>query len=182
MILVIGGARSGKSTFAEKKASEFKELYKTNVMYIATSIGFDAEMKDRIKKHRESRDNSWVTLEKYKKFKKEDMSEKCEVVLLDCLTLMISNLILETKYDFDRITPKEVDDIENLVEKEIKSFLEIFREKEIIIVSNEVGLGLVPPYRLGAIFRDISGRMNQLIAREAEQVYLMTAGIEMRIK
>lgn len=182
MILVLGGTRSGKSTFAEKKATETKEALNTNVMYVATSIGFDADMKDRINKHRENRDKSWITLEKYKKFSDNDVNKDCEVVMLDCLTLMISNLILESDYNFDEITPAQVDNLEKVVEEEIKQFLSVFKSKELIIVSNEVGLGLVPSYKLGAIFRDISGRMNQMLAREATEVYLMTAGIEMRIK
>ena len=182
MILVTGGARSGKSTFAEKKAEEFKVKLDSNVMYVATSIGFDAEMKDRINKHKESRNNQWITLEKYRGFDKSDDNEKCEVILLDCLTLMISNIILESGYDFDKITPKEVDKLEESVEAEIKEFIGSFTGKEVIIVSNEVGLGIVPAYKLGAIFRDIAGRMNQMIARLSDAVYLLVAGIEIRVK
>ncbi|MGL4449673.1 MAG: bifunctional adenosylcobinamide kinase/adenosylcobinamide-phosphate guanylyltransferase [Sarcina sp.] len=182
MILVLGGARSGKSTFAEKKALEKKIKLDTNVIYVATSIGFDADMKDRINKHRQSRDTSWITLEKYKDFNLNDKDEKCNVVLLDCLTLMVSNLILESNYNFDEITPKEVDEIEKNIEDEVMKFLDVFKDKELIIVSNEVGLGLVPVYKLGAVFRDISGRMNQIIAKKASEVYFMTAGMEMRIK
>ncbi|MGL4762930.1 MAG: bifunctional adenosylcobinamide kinase/adenosylcobinamide-phosphate guanylyltransferase [Sarcina sp.] len=182
MILVLGGARSGKSTFAEKKATEIKNELNTNVMYVATSIGFDAQMRDRIEKHRDNRDNSWITLEKYKDFNIKDEKKGCEVVLLDCLTLMISNIILEAKYDFDSITTSEVDILEKEVEFQIKKYLDIFKDKQLIIVSNEVGLGLVPAYKLGAIFRDIAGRMNQMIAMMSDEVYLLTAGIEMRIK
>ena len=182
MILVLGGARSGKSTFAEKKATQIKNDLNTNVMYVATSIGFDAEMKDRIKKHQNNRDSSWITLEKYKDFNNSDVNKECNIILLDCLTLMISNIILETKYDFDTITPREVDILEEEVELQIKKYIDVFKGKELIIVSNEVGLGLVPSYKLGAIFRDIAGRMNQMIARLSDEVYLLTAGIEMRIK
>ena len=182
MILVIGGARSGKSSFAEERASKISEESKTNVMYVATSIGFDADMKDRIQKHKNSRSKKWITLEKYSNFTSEDIDKDCGLVMLDCLTLLISNIILESKYDFDNITNAEIDKLENTVKFEINMFLKIFEEKEIIIVSNEVGLGLVPPYKLGAIFRDIAGRMNQLIARKSEDVYLMTAGIPMKIK
>ena len=182
MILVIGGARSGKSSFAEERASKISEKSKTNVMYVATSIGFDADMKDRIQKHKDSRSKKWITLEKYCNFTRKDIDKECNVVMLDCLTLLISNIILESKYDFDNITNAEIDKLESTVEFEINMFLKVFEKKEIIIVSNEVGLGLVPPYKLGAIFRDIAGRMNQLIARKSEEVYLMTAGIAMKIK
>lgn len=185
MILVIGGARSGKSTFAEEKAKEISSFKKSNVAYIATSIAFDDSMKDRIKKHRQQRDKNWITIERYKDFKEIIINENfksCDIVLIDCLTLMISNLLLEYKGNFDNITPLEIDEIEKEIEDEIKSLINVCCDKEIIVVSNEVGLGIVPAYRLGAVFRDIAGRMNQFIARESKEVYLLTAGIPLKIK
>lgn len=182
MKLILGGARSGKSSFAEEISTEISENKETNVMYVATAIGFDADMQDRIKKHRNSRSDKWITLEKYSNFIDSDINSECDVILLDCMTLMISNLILDSNYNFDKITNKEIDRLELKIEKEIDKFLEVFDSKEIIIVSNEVGLGLVPPYKLGAIFRDIAGRMNQRIARNASDVYFLTAGIPMKIK
>lgn len=183
MVFITGGARSGKSSFAEdyvKKISAVDE-----VLYIATAIAFDDGMKSRIKKHRESRPSEWATLEKYKDFKslgENKVFKEKKVILLDCLTLLISNLLLEYKGDFDKITVEEIEELEKNIEREITDLLESCREKEFIIVTNEVGLGLVPSYKLGSIFRDIAGRMNQKIAKEAKEVYLLVSGIPMKIK
>lgn len=187
MILVIGGARSGKSSFSEEKARELQNLHNSNVLYIASSIPFDDDMKDRVKKHKEQRPKSWYTLEEYKNFqllynKEEFLNSK--VILLDCLTLMISNILLEYNGDFDKVPRNEIDELEKNIIEEILKLINICNEhnKELIIVSNEVGLGLVPPYRLGSIFRDISGRANQLVAKMSKDVYLITAGIPLKIK
>lgn len=187
MILVTGGARSGKSKFSEEKAKELQDLYNSNVLYIASSIPFDEDMKDRIKKHKEQRPKSWYTLEAYKDFqllyeKEEFLNSK--IILLDCLTLMISNILLEYNGDFDKIPGNEIDELEKNIITEILKLINICKDhnKELIIVSNEVGLGLVPPYRLGCIFRDISGRANQLVAKISKDVYLITAGIPLKIK
>lgn len=187
MILVIGGARSGKSTFAEEKAKAYQEQLGGNVLYIATSIAFDDDMKYRIAKHREARPSTWRTLEQYKAFDQivaEDEFKDCQTVLVDCMTLMVSNLLLEQPVDFDTIKHEAISEIEKMIVHEVSELLEQCKEhgKQLIVVSNEVGLGVVPPYRLGNIFRDIAGRVNQKIAREAEEVYLLTAGIPMKIK
>ncbi len=187
MILVIGGARSGKSSFSEEKAQELQKLHNSNVLYIASSIPFDDDMKDRVKKHKEQRPKSWYTLEEYKNFqllyKKEEFLNS-KVILLDCLTLMISNILLEYNGDFDKIPRSEIDKLEKDIIEEILKLINVCNEhnKELIIVSNEVGLGLVPPYRLGSIFRDIAGRANQLVAKMSNDVYLLTAGIPLKIK
>ncbi|MGL5677763.1 MAG: bifunctional adenosylcobinamide kinase/adenosylcobinamide-phosphate guanylyltransferase [Cellulosilyticaceae bacterium] len=185
--LVLGGARSGKSTFAEAKARALQAEQKTDVLYIATAIGFDAAMKDRIKKHQASRPTSWHTLEQYKAFETlgdVEAFKKSDVILLDCMTLMITNLLLESEEDFDHISCEQVDVIEHLITEQVITFVEVCKEanKSLIIVANEVGLGLVPAYKLGSIFRDIAGRINQILAKEAQQVYLLTAGIPLTLK
>lgn len=183
MILVTGGARSGKSTFAENYVKKNSEL--NEVIYLATSIAFDDSMRNRIRKHRESRPSEWHTIEQYKNFKslKEDENfRKSKFILLDCLTLLISNLLLEYKGDFDKITEEEIDQLEKEIELEIDELLEVVKEKEVIIVTNEVGLGLVPAYKMGSVFRDIAGRINQKIAKESTEVYLLVSGIEVKIK
>ncbi|MGL4345045.1 MAG: bifunctional adenosylcobinamide kinase/adenosylcobinamide-phosphate guanylyltransferase [Cellulosilyticaceae bacterium] len=187
MILVIGGARSGKSTFAEEKSKQYQEQRGGNVLYIATSIAFDDDMKFRIAKHREARPSTWETLEQYKSFEDifEDRGfEACQTVLVDCMTLMVSNLLLEQPVDFDTIGYDEISQIEQMIVKEVKGLISVCKQydKQLIVVSNEVGFGVVPPYRLGSIFRDIAGRINQKIARDSEEVYLLTAGIPMKIK
>lgn len=187
MIFVIGGARSGKSSFAEEKTKELQENLDTNVLYVATSIPFDDDMKDRVQKHKDSRPSTWHTLEQYKGFKSMRDTEafkQSNVILLDCMTLMVSNLLLENNVDFDTVPRSEVDIMEANIVNEIREFISICKEnnKQLVIVANEVGLGVVPPYRLGNIFRDIAGRANQLIARESEEVFLLTAGIPLKIK
>lgn len=187
MRLILGGARSGKSSFAEQLAKDLRADLKTNVAYIATSIAFDDGMKDRIKKHRESRPADWYTIEQYKNFKEIENREEfinSNVILLDCMTLMISNLLLEYQGDFDKITPNEIDQLEKYIIEQVDELLAVcnIEDKEFIVVSNEVGLGLVPSYKLGSIFRDIAGRINQRLAKEAKEVYLLTAGIPLKLK
>ncbi len=180
-IFVTGGARSGKSTLAEKKTKEIG----SRIAYIATSIAFDDGMKDRIRKHREARPNKWRTIEKYKGFYDVDMNEKfhnIDTVLLDCMTLMVSNLLLESNIDFDNCSMDEVDKIEGEIFKEVEALLGIMKDKNLIIVTNEVGMGLVPSYKLGSIFRDIAGRVNQYLAERADEVYFTVSGIPMKIK
>lgn len=181
--LIIGGARSGKSSLAEKQAKNSSG----RVVYIATAISFDEGMKDRIKKHRSTRPDDWETIEQFKGFK--DLSKnlaflESDIIILDCITLMVSNLMLESGLDFDNCNMEEVDKLESYIFKEIEGLLEVvdLHNKQIILVTNEVGMGLVPPYRLGNIFRDIAGRVNQYLARKAKRVYFVVSGIPMKIK
>ena len=182
-ILITGGARSGKSTLAESKA---KELGK-NVVYIATAIAFDDGMKDRIKKHRESRPQSWSTIEKYKDFSEMEKNEDflaSDLVLLDCMTLLVSNQLLESDVDFDKCPMSEIDAIEKRIFEQVDELLKVIEKhnKSFVAVTNEVGMGLVPSYRLGNIFRDIAGRVNQHLAHKADEVYMTVSGIPIKIK
>ncbi|RKD30588.1 bifunctional adenosylcobinamide kinase/adenosylcobinamide-phosphate guanylyltransferase [Thermohalobacter berrensis] len=183
IILITGGARSGKSKFAEK----ITKGTGNKITYIATAIPFDEGMKDRIKKHKESRPQEWNTIEKYKDFKKLDKDEnfiKADTVLLDCITLMVTNILMDSGLDFDKCSMEEIDKVEDEVFYEVKGLIKIAREynKNLVFVTNEVGMGLVPPYRFGNIFRDIAGRVNQYLASEAEEVYFTVSGIPMKIK
>lgn len=183
VILVTGGARSGKSTFAENKA---KELGK-NIAYIATSIPFDEGTKDRIKKHKQSRPSNWATIEKYKDFKNIDKNNdfiNSDTILLDCMTLMVSNLMFDSDIDFDKCGYDEIDNIEKSIFDEVNELLKVIEKhnKKLIIVTNELGMGIVPSYRLGSIFRDIAGKVNQYIASKASEVYFVVSGIPMKIK
>ena len=118
LIFVIGGARSGKSTFAELKAKEYSE----NVLYIATAAVTDEAMADRVKKHREQRPAFWQTLEMYSDFKtlinKAEFTQS-EVVLLDCITTMIGNYMVESKLDFDDCSVEDVNILENKITEEV---------------------------------------------------------------
>ncbi len=182
-ILITGGARSGKSRLAEEKAKEMGE----KIVYLATAIAFDEGMKDRIKKHREDRPKEWTTIERYRRFYKlKDNDGFCDAdtILLDCMTLMVSNLLFESNVAFDVAQMDEIDKVEMAIFKEIEILLDEIEkhDKNLIIVTNEVGMGLVPSYRLGSIFRDIAGRVNQYLAKRADEVYLTVSGIPVKIK
>lgn len=180
--LIIGGARSGKSTLAEKIANKRggKE-----VIYLATAEVRDDEMKERVAKHRLQRPTTWKTIEEpYRVSKRLEVIDKGKVLLLDCLTVLITNLLLQgseagtEEIDF---TPSGQE--EELME-EIKAIVKVSQEKELdlIIVTNEVGQGLVPPYKLGRLYRDVVGRANQYLASIADKVYLCVAGLPIEIK
>lgn len=183
IIVITGGVRSGKSSLAEEKA---KELGK-KVAYIATAIAFDEGMKDRISKHKASRPSTWATIEMYKGFseleKNQDFIDS-DLILLDCMTLMVSNILLDSDIDFDKCSIDEIERIEKDIFSEVIELFQIIAKfkKKLIIVTNEVGMGLVPSYRLGNIFRDIAGRVNQYLAKQANEVYLTVSGIPLQIK
>lgn len=183
LTFVIGGARSGKSTFAELKAKEYSE----KVLYIATAAVTDQAMADRVKKHREQRPAFWQTLEMYSDFKtlinKAEFNQS-EVVLLDCITTMIGNYMVESKLDFDDCSVEDVNILENKITEEVFSLINVCKEnnKKLIIVSNETGMGLVPSYYMGNYFRDISGRINNKIGVQAEHMYFIFSGIPIKLK
>jgi adenosylcobinamide kinase/adenosylcobinamide-phosphate guanylyltransferase len=179
--LIIGGARSGKSTYAEKYC-----LGKSaNPAYIATAQIYDSEMADRVKKHRDRRMGVWSNYEEPYNISLliEKIINSHDVILLDCLTIYITNLMLKD-YDYDEKNQELVmEEKERLIYEEVGKILKIIpQNKELVIVSNEVGLGIVPDNFLARAFRDISGRMNQFIGEECDQVILTTAGIPIKIK
>lgn len=179
VVLITGGARSGKSKFAE-------ELLKRDddVVYIATAIVTDEEMEDRIKKHRERRNSKWTTFEGYSNLDKVVVDYPSPKLLLDCVTIMMTNLMFEEEKNFDNIKEEQVDIILEKIKREFIKFIEEVKKKDktLIMVTNEVGSGLVPEYKLGRIFRDIAGTINQLLAAMSDEVYFVTCGIPMKIK
>ncbi|PGL71815.1 bifunctional adenosylcobinamide kinase/adenosylcobinamide-phosphate guanylyltransferase [Bacillus sp. AFS055030] len=188
MIFVIGGARSGKSSYAEKRIKEL-QTNTDEVVYIATAIPFDKDMNERVKRHQEDRPINWHTVEQYKQFNQLKMNEefiKSKYIILDCMTVMITNLMFDhyTDIDYETIKNDQINKLELEIENEVNELIDVCDQhgKTFIIVSNEVGYGLVPSYRLGRIFRDIAGRINQKIASRAEEVVLVTAGIPLKIK
>ena len=182
IILVTGGARSGKSTIAEKILLGKKE----DILYIATSIAFDEEMEDRIKKHQERRDDRWKLVETYEDFHKlvdnEDF-KSCRYILFDCITVMLSNRLFDKRLDNDTDLDK-YDELEREILEDIENLLKITREydKTIVIVTNELGMGIVPIDRISRMYRDIAGRINQSIATQADKVILAVSGIGVDIK
>lgn len=185
IIFFTGGARSGKSQFAEDYIRE--NNYKKKI-YFATAIPFDDEMKDRIKKHIKRRDESWSTVEGYRDITKkleENFSKNFDVILFDCITNFVSNfMIMDREIDWDNVSQETINIIENEIIEEIKSFLIWIKNQKIdcIFVTNEIGMGLVPSYPLGRYFRDICGRVNQIVAKESEEAYLAVSGIKVKIK
>lgn len=179
LTLVLGGARSGKSTYAEKLAAESGR----QVVYIATAEAKDEEMADRIQKHQAKRPSAWQTLE-IPSGVGDYLTRRpfsAEVVLLDCLTLLATNVMLAASPD-----PEVVDEaaVETAVDAEVQALLDAVGVSHAhwIIVSNEVGLGLVPPYPLGRTFRDVVGRANQRLAQAADAVVFMVAGLPLSLK
>lgn len=180
---VIGGARSGKSTFAEEKAKE----YGTNVLYLATAVVTDQAMADRVKKHKEQRPKSWNTIEMYSNFKNlvnyVEFKES-EAILLDCISTFIGNLMFDSKIDFDSCKPEEVNLLERRITEEVKTLMDVCNKnnKKLIIVSNETGMGVVPSYYMGNYFRDINGRINREISEQSDFMYFIFSGIPIKLK
>ena len=174
--LILGGARSGKSSYAQSLAEESGKT----VAFIATAQALDEEMSARIQKHRAERSVDWETLEIPVGIASHAQQIRSDVVILDCVTLLVSNLLMQfVKDDLVDERPFML-----AVQKEIDELLLVVREQKRswIIVSNELGLGLVPPYQMGRVYRDGLGWANQRLAREADKVIFMVAGIPTVIK
>lgn len=181
--LVIGGARSGKSTYAENLV---KNSFKS-VAYIATAIPFDSGLRDRIKKHQESRPKDWTTIEQYDDLYSimPKLAIDHEVIILDCVTIMITNLMFkELETDWESLDYGEIDKIEEDIRNQFHNLVKSIRDQNLwlICVTNEIGMGIVPDNKLSSIFRDIAGRINQYLAKEADEVILTVSGIPMKIK
>jgi adenosylcobinamide kinase/adenosylcobinamide-phosphate guanylyltransferase len=180
---VIGGARSGKSTFAEMKAKEYSE----NVLYLATAVVTDQAMADRVKKHKEQRPDSWKTLEMYSDFKNlVNFSEfmDSEAIMIDCITTLVGNFMFDSKLDFDSCSIERVNKLEEHITLEVMSLIDVCNQnnKKLIIVSNETGMGVVPSYYMGNYFRDISGRINSKISLKSDYMYFIFSGIPIKLK
>ena len=179
LIFILGGARSGKSSYAEQLAAQRG----THVTYVATAQAWDEEMAVRIANHKAQRPAHWRTVEAPQQVgpalaAAEAAGGECEVVLVDCLTLLASNVILALP------EPVEVSAAEDALRTEVDALLAAYTESRAtwIIVSNEVGLGIVPSYPLGRVYRDALGRANQQLAAAADEVLFMVAGLPMRVK
>jgi len=186
IVLVLGGARSGKSGFAQSLISDQeRHCLRTSVFYVATAGIEDDEMARRVARHRADRPDRWKTLEAQNDVvgTLEEIPSK-SIVLLDCVTMMVTNLMFSRRTEWDGLSMEDERLVEQFVLGEVDRMLEVFRRRDIsaVLVSNEVGQGLVPPYPLGRIFRDVAGWANQRIAKEADSVYLITAGIPQIIK
>ena len=166
-VFVLGGARSGKSAFAERIAAECGEP----VLYVATAMGRDEEMAERIARHRRQRPPTWRTIEEPIRVAERLSAElgEARTVVVEDLTLLLSNLMEIEEADAEA---RAVGEVSGLVTS----------PTNVILVSNEVGMGLVPPYPLGRHFRDALGRVNQAAAAACDEVFLVIAGITLRLK
>ena len=183
IIFCTGGARSGKSEFAETLALS-KDGQKG---YIATGQAYDEEMKHRIHLHQERRKSTWKNYEIPYTVSEHihRVLQECSVVLVDCLTMWTTNLLLQ---EGEFTSQEDINQRETTILSEIKSVLDTIRsykgadEKIVIFVTNEIGLGIVPENKLARIFRDIMGRVNRMVATEADEAYMTISGITIDIK
>lgn len=177
---ILGGARSGKSSHAERLATE----HGGPVLYVATARAWDDDMAARIRRHQADRPAHWKTLEAPLDVGAAvtdwlaTTAEKPAVVLLDCITLLANNVVAPLPED---LRPEVA---EAALAPEIAALVEAIHASRLdwIVVSNEVGLGIVPPYALGRAYRDALGRANQRLAALADRVFFMVAGLPMVAK
>lgn len=179
LTLILGGARSGKSSYAEQLAT----ARRGNVLYLATAQAWDDEMATRIANHRAQRPAGWQTVEAPQQVATTlatalSTLPPTGVILLDCLTLLASNVIIALPEDCSEAQATAA------LKDEVDALLQLYQTQDLawIIVSNEVGLGVVPPYPLGRVYRDALGRANQQLAQVADDVLFMVAGLPMVVK
>ncbi len=172
LVFITGAARSGKSYFAEKMAAESKD----KVTYIATCVPEDDEMRDRVARHQARRPDNWQTIEEALNPARiiRELDGPGQVFLLDCITLLVNNLMLQPEGEID----------EEEILKKISTLAQVSCEAtaHVIIVSNEVGWGIVPADPLSRLYRDIIGRANQILASYADEAYVTIAGIPIELK
>lgn len=170
LCLIGGGARSGKSLFAVKKALSIGD----ERVFLATAQAFDEEMRIRIRNHQAERLEQFVTVEApfdvAGALNRLD-SDRVDVVVIDCLTLWLSNLLL-------------ANESETQIGLRVEEVLNILRTRpyHALLVTNEVGMGIVPESKLGRLFRDIAGRVNQQVAREADEIYMALMGTILQVR
>ena len=191
---LLGGARSGKSQYSEELAASISE----NVGYIATAEIIDEEMARRVEYHRKRRPGSWVTfeidkgepgIERIGEIIDEAVTRKLDVLLIDCITILLFRLLYRPELDELEVMDNRS---ERIMEEKVEGYLDrmitvlknssVMKNLNIIIVSNEVGLGIVPPYPFGRIFRDMLGLVNRKIAVISDEVYFFVSGLSLRMK
>lgn len=179
VVLVTGGSRSGKSQFGEN-------IYagRNDILYIATAIVTDDEMKQRIERHRNSRNGKWKTYEGFKNLDKALCEFYGTGIILDCITIMVTNLLFEKGLDIDNFNDIDMENMKSIVEKEIKLLVDSAREKnmDLVMITNEVGYGIVPEYKLSRVYRDLAGFVNQYVASISDEVYLVACGLPLKLK
>ncbi len=172
LTLILGGARSGKSSFAVELAKKYNDV---PVIYVATAQALDDEMRERIELHKRQRPASWQVIESPNSVSSVVKNLEAGLILIDCLTLYVTNMLLDDN---------KKDAKEDYITEEIERLCTVSKNStaDVIMVSNEVGLGIVPADPVSRSFRDIAGKTNQIAASQADEVYLITAGIPQKLK
>jgi adenosylcobinamide kinase/adenosylcobinamide-phosphate guanylyltransferase len=182
LTFVIGGARSGKSSYAVELASSLG----CPTLYVATAEGLDPEMKTRIRRHRAGRPQTWRTLEEPLEFTQRIAAEAGagSTVIVDCLTVWLGNLLERYVRDASKPRVAETKQVRRQALAELRLLCNLPQQQRlnIIVISNEVGAGLVPPTPLGRVYRDLLGEVNQFVAGRADRVVLLVAGITVDLK
>jgi len=184
LILILGGARSGKSAFAEQLAASSGQ----SIAFIATATAGDDEMRARIARHRASRPAHWHTVEEPFDLAGavQHAAALADILLLDCITLWLSNWLARHGETSDTDMTASSPLLDAAAMQEIQNLLATLASldprKTLIVITNEVGLGIVPAYPLGRLYRDTLGLVNQRLAEAAGRVYLLIAGIAVDIK
>ena len=180
IILVLGGTKTGKTTFAENRAKKLSSKNNLPVHYVATARAIDGEMENRIKKHRENRPSHWITIEEPLLVSDvlKVLKDKDTVIILDCLTLLMTNIIFEKGESCSR------EEAEVCVFSEIDKIVSAMKNnpQEFIIISNQVENGLVSEHAWARMFQDIAGMVHQKLAAASEHVYMMNAGLAQKLK
>jgi adenosylcobinamide kinase/adenosylcobinamide-phosphate guanylyltransferase len=166
MIFITGGARSGKSRYAQQLALDRS----ASPVYVATARIWDAEFQQRVDRHQQDRDGRWTLLEEEKWLSRLPLEGK--VVVIDCVTLWITNFFADEKYDLDACLAA--------CEREIEALVRM--DAQLLVISNEIGMGLHADTESGRKFTDLQGWINQSLAAKADEVIFMVSGIPLRIK
>ena len=165
--LITGGERSGKSSYAQNLAMELS----ANPMYVATARKWDGDFQKRIDRHQSERDQRWINVEKEKKLSEIDFSGK--VAIVDCVTLWLTNFFVDTKNDVELSLEQAKTEFEAIANQD---------NTTIIIITNEIGMGVHAETHIGREFTELQGWMNQYLAKKADKVVLMVSGIPVTIK
>jgi len=165
--LITGGERSGKSGYGQDLAMSLSK----NPMYIATARNWDGDFQKRIDRHQKDRDENWVNIEKEKQLSEIDFSGK--VALIDCVTLWLTNFFVDTKNDVELCLEQAKKEIELVMQQ---------KDITIIVITNEIGMGVHAATPIGRKFTELQGWMNQYLAKKADKVVLMVSGIPVPIK
>ena len=185
-MLITGGVRSGKSRLAQELAAKLSP--EGRVLYVATAKVLDEEMMVRVKKHQDSRPASWDTFEGYTDLRSKLplWGKSYETVLIDCLTMLLTNRLFDEigMQDPDTLTKEQIRQLENMAEKEAENLAEgiLASDANVLLVTNEIGMGVVPDHLLGRVFRDMAGKANQILAARLPQVTFMVSGIPLTVK